>query len=384
MTRQQYTIEELKMMLAAKAGDVAYRYAPAVQGSFEDKGLYWTLNPGRADKSVGSFCIHVAGPKAGRWNDYATGEHGDLIDLIRLRLGCSMTDAIREARHFLGLSYDAPGDERRRKAEIERSHQLRAQAEEKQAEIAQKRRAAAMRLWLSAEERIRATPVDDYLQGRGIDLAQLGRQPRAIRYARECYYKHTDVKTGEVIEGRFPAMVSIITNRHGDTIACHRTYLGRRPDGTWGKADLPEAKKVLGDYLGGWINLWRGTGPRGGVAQSLSKAAPGERLYIAEGIEDALSGAMLLPDSRFAAAISISNLARVDLPPNVSEVVLIADQDEGPQAQALLQRAIDTHIRAGRKVRVWKNRHGGKDLNDALRAMRESEGRHDQRQGGAA
>lgn len=379
--RQSYSLEEIKGMLLDRRHQVAQTYAPPAPGSFTDKGAYFTLNPGRADRSVGSFVVWLEGPKMGRWRDFATGQHGDLIDLIALNLGCDLKAAWREARGFLGLMSDAPEDVARRKAAAERAKRLAEEARRRDADDRERKRKGAVALWLEARERIAGTPVEFYLRDeRGIDLAQLGRQPRAIRFHPNCYCRQViakethDPETGEVIparifEGSFPAMLAIINDAQGRPVACHRTWLQFR-GGRWQKAGVPKPKKVLGDYAGGAIHLWSGIGPKGGKGKRLAEAEPGSHVFLSEGIEDALSCVMVLPDARVLAAISLSNFAAIALPPAIAEVTLIADQDEGDQAQDQLARAIEAHAKAGRRVRVWKNQDGGKDLNDALRARR--------------
>ncbi|MFT6668679.1 MAG: hypothetical protein ACJAVZ_000125 [Afipia broomeae] len=131
---------------------------------------------------------------------------------------------------------------------------------------------------------------------------------------------------------------------------------------------MPKAKKVLGDYWTSSIHIWKGIGPRGGKPGSLRDVKPGAHVFIAEGIEDALSAVVLKPEARVLAAISLSNLGHVVLPEAVSNVTLIADLDDNKTARDELDRAIASHQAAGRTVRVFQNRWGGKDLNDALRA----------------
>lgn len=377
--RQHVTVEEVKDLLHAQRYQVAYAYAPAAQGSYEDGDGYWTLNPGRPDRKVGSFVVWIEGAKAGRWNDYATGQHGDLLDLIALNLGCDLKTAFREARSFLGLQADDPADIARRKAAAERARQLRADAERKGREDKEKKRRAAFALWLSAQERIAGTPVEAYLLNRAIDLRQLGVQPRALRYHHGLSYHQVAPETGEVFEGRAPAMVALITDVAGKPVAVHRTWLAIGPDGRWGKAPLPKAKMVWGDYRGAAIRLWRGLSDRGGRGAPLAKAEHGARVYLTEGIEDALSVAMLLPHARVLAAIANTNFANVELPPVVTEVVIVADQDADPDVRAVTERAVQAHAKAGRVVRVWRNQHGGKDINDALRQRRaEIEGGKDE------
>lgn len=371
MTSQSYSIEELKGMLLDRVDQVAHHYAPPASGSYSLRGQYFTLNPGRADRSVGSFVITLDGPKAGRWNDYATGQHGDLLDLIALALGCDLKDALREARAFLGLNHLSAEDDARRRAAAEAAKRRQADARAKDAEAREKRREMALALWLSGRE-IAGTPAEAYLrQARGIDLARLPRAPHALRFHPECYYKHIDPATGEITEGRWPAMLAIAARPDGKAAACHRTYI-EHFDGAWRKARLPAPKKVIGDYAGAAIRLWSGLGPRGGK-QRLSALPPGSHVYVAEGIEDALSCATILPEAVVLAAISLSNLGSLWLPETVSEVTLIADRDEGEQAQAALARAIEAHARAGRRVRLWQNQAGGKDLNDALNARKNEE-----------
>ena len=376
MTRQTVSLEEIKDRLLAQVDAVQARYAPEAPGSYRKGHLFFTLNPGRADRSVGSFCLHLSGPKAGRWYDYATAPRGgDLLDLIGMSCNLSATDAIKEARAFLGLDTETP-ELKRIRDEAAAIARARRKAEEAQiAERAAEKAKWAEGLWLSAQEKIAGTPVDYYLKGRGIDLAQLGHQPRAIRYHPQCHYldEITDPETGEVTTQRLkmPAMVTAIS-RGAKTVACHRTYLATGPDGTWTKANVPDAKKVLGSYAGGSIRLSSGIGPRGGKAAPLADCPPGTRVYIAEGIETALSAVILRPEARVLAAGSLFNLSQIELPANVAEVVLISDHDPSPKNQAAFKAAIEAHAAKGRRVRVWQSERPGEDLNDALkRALKE-------------
>lgn len=367
--RQTYSLDEIKAMLLARRHEVARHYAPPSADSYHNGGLYYTLNPGRADRRVGSFVVTLEGASAGRWADYATGDHGDLLDLIVLSLGCDLREALREARAYLGLAHHSPEDAARHKAAAERARRLAAEAKARAAADVERKRKGAVALWLSAEAQIKGTPVEFYLRDtRCIDLVQLGRQPGAIRFHPACRYKHFDRETGEVWDQAMPAMLAIVNDGQGRAVACHRTWLAPARGGRWDKAPVPKPKKVLGNYAGGSIHLWRGIGPRGGKGKPLADAPPGSHVYIAEGIEDALSAAILLPEARVIAAISLSNFGGVVLPPAITEVTLIADQDASPEARGALDRAIADHVRAGRTVRVWRNGEGGKDLNDALRA----------------
>ena len=369
--RQTYSIGQIKDMLHDRMDQVARQYAPPASGSYTDRHLYFTLNPGRADRSVGSFCIHVSGPKVGRWTDFATGEHGDVLDLIRMSLHLgSATEAIKEARAWLGLEIDTPELRVARAAAAKRAKEQREAAEAEARAAAARKAKQAEGLYLSAQADIEGTPVDYYLRRRGIDLRALHRMPGAIRYHATVGYHHevTDPETGEVttVRQKLPAMIAAIVNGRGNIISCHRTYLAWGPDGRVDKADLPRAKKVWGEYRGGAIRLSSGIGARGGKAVPLAQCPPGSRVVIGEGIETCLTAMLTWPAERVLAAVSLSNMGAVALPANVAEVVLLSDGDTHPQAIAAFDAAVQAHATAGRTVRVWQSPVPGEDLNDAL------------------
>ena len=120
---------------------------------------------------------------------------------------------------------------------------------------------------------------------------------------------------------------------------------------------------TLGSYAGGAIRLWRGSS-----GKSLADAPNGETIVIAEGIETAMSVVAAVPERRIFAAVSLANMARVILPPAISAVTLVADNDGDNEAAArALQRAIDRFAGEGRPVRIARSPIG-KDMNDALMA----------------
>ena len=95
---------DLARRLAREAEAVCRHYLPHGRRN----GRYWVT--GDADDTPGrSLYVRLSGPDsgpgaAGKWSDAATGEHGDLLDLIGRRRHLSrIADAIGEARAFLSL-----------------------------------------------------------------------------------------------------------------------------------------------------------------------------------------------------------------------------------------------------------------------------------------
>lgn len=61
-----------------------------------------------------SLSVRLSGAKAGIWSDFSTGEKGDILDLWTAVRGVSMTQAMVEAKQFLGVRDSMP--EREKKA----------------------------------------------------------------------------------------------------------------------------------------------------------------------------------------------------------------------------------------------------------------------------
>jgi hypothetical protein len=398
-TRQLIPTEDLKDLLCEKLDEILSRFFD-LTGSYIKANRRFLLNSPRGDRHVGSFCVTISGPDRGRWADFAMSPlrgsrsayaTGDVFDLLSMGAHtANPADTFRLAREIVGLQTEDPASAREREA---RRLKREAEAEKARADKADQRKRRtkiAEGIWLSAQADVIGTPVDAYLKGRGIDLATLPHMPHAIRFHPACrYYFETgeeiaDQRTGEIRKKTswrpLPAMVTALHGRAG-IMDCHRTYL-EQVDGRWIKARLPEGdtKKVLLDYSGASARLCGERGPRDGHLR-LAQAPEGSTVFIAEGVENALSLIALraLTGRKPAfviAAGAVFNFARVDLPATVTRVVLAADNDSGDQARAQLDRAIEAHAALGREVRVWRSDVPGEDLNDRLqRALKEQQER---------
>ncbi len=336
---------ELAALLAQRAPALAAELLP--QGHRE--GAEWRAGSlaGEPGQSLG---VHLFGARAGVWCDFSSGEAGDALDLVAAtKFGNRIPDAMNWARAWLG---QASGDGQALPAS-QRSAQRRPAEDDPDAEA---RRRKALSLFLEAQSNIVGTPVAAYLVARGIDLGELGRVPRALRFHPACWCSEAAQK--------LPAMLGAITSGEGVHVATHRTWLARPASGVWSKAALNNAKKTLGSYAGGFIPLQRGA-----TGTPMRTAPQGETVGIAEGIETALSVALACPELRVIAAVSLGNMARLALPRAVSNVIICAD-DDGPDNHAAaraLASAVERFAKEGRQVRVARP-PVGKDFNDTLTA----------------
>jgi hypothetical protein len=266
-----------------------------------------------------------------------------MLELVaRARFGGDKAEALRWARAWLGLSDRPPPAATHTPPPPPLP---RTAAPELGRDFSGKARA----LWLHALP-IADTPAAQYLRGRGISLAALGRAPQALRFRPDvwCSERHEPA----------PAMLGAIT-RGGRIIGCHRTFLAPGPAGRWMKANIAAPKKVLGQVGGGFIPLWRGASGR-----PIREAQEGETVAITEGIEDALTIALHRPEWRVLAAVSLGNMTNLQLPPALNDIVLVWDRDgDHPSAARARELTLERLLRQGRRVREIFPPEGYKDFN---------------------
>jgi hypothetical protein len=353
------SIDQVAALLAGRIDALA----PELLAGGKRKGREWRAGSlaGEAGQSLG---VHLTGAKAGVWCDFASGETGDALDLVaQVLFRGDKSEALKWSRRWLGLE---DGDPAAMATARRQAEQRRAVADKQAAEDEERRRRGALAMWLEARP-IEGTPAEAYLRGRGIDLRALGHVPAALRFHPALYCREADMK--------LPAMVAAIGAPDGRHVATHRTFLAPvagswasplppHQAGQWGKAKLREAKLTYGTYAGGFIRLTRGASQR-----AWREMRGDETVAFAEGIETALSVAVLVPEWRVAASVSLSNLKRVQLPPTVRRLVVCADRDPpDSRATEALAQALRALPAQGAEVFVVRPDHPFKDWNDQLQA----------------
>ncbi len=287
-------ISDLARRLAERAEVVCRHYLSNGRRS----GNYWLVGdvnntPGR------SLFVRLAGPSAGKgvagkWTDSATGQHGDLLDVIQLSCRLAFSDAAEEARRFLSLPPPAPdptSSVRRRSTPVGSPE-------------------AARRLW-AISQGIAGTLAQSYLADRGITHIE---GLNSLRFHRRCYYRPNDQDPTET----WPALIAAVTDLSDRITGVHRTWLN--PDGfdpvRLGKAPIDSPRRAMGDLLGHAVRF-------GTVADV---AAAGE------GIETMLSLRMVLPAMPMLSALSAAHLAAILFPPTLRRLYVACDDDPAGDA----------------------------------------------------
>ena len=168
------------------------------------EGRYWLVGD-VANTRGRSLFVRLSGPDhgkgaAGKWTDAATGEHGDLLDLIALNRGLDrLRDTLDEARAFLALPPDQLAPRQDRLPAPRGSPQ------------------SARRLYAMSMP-IAGTLAQRYLHSRGIVTVADG---DPLRFHPRCYYRPDDDRPTET----WPALIAAVTDLGGRITGAHRTWL---------------------------------------------------------------------------------------------------------------------------------------------------------------
>lgn len=314
------TASELAHRLGREAEAVCRHYL----SNGHREGHYWLVGDAHntAGRSLYVRLSDMAKGPAGKWTDAATGEHGDLLDIIAKT--CSLTDfheIAEEARLFLAMPRSDPPISNR-------AH--RSSAPQGSPEAAQRLLAMTRPIW--------GTVVEAYLRKRGItDL----RGTASLRFHAHCYYRPDE----ETPTQAWPAMIARVTAPGGSITGAHRTWLD---PAIADKAPIATPRRAMGDLLGNAVRF----------------GAAGTVMAAGEGIETVLSARQVLPSMPMMAALSAAHLSALTFPEPLQRLYILRDRDRaGDGAQA---RLADRAHEAGIETIILSPDQG--DFNEDLQA----------------
>ena len=303
--------------MTRNASDLAHRLGRQAEAvcreylsSGRREGRYWMVGDVRNTPGRSMF-VRLIGPEsgkgsAGKWADAATGEHGDLLDVIRESCGLvDFKDVADEARRFLSLPHPEPEPDRQRRPTPTPTGSSE----------------AARRLFAMSQP-IMGTVAEAYLRKRGITAL---RGAGSLRFHPRCYYRPDEHSPTET----WPAMIASVTDLDSRITGAHRTWLS--PDGD-GKAPIDTPRRAMGDLLGHAVRF--------GVAHDVMAAG--------EGIETILSLRMVAPRMPMVAALSAAHLAAILFPTKLRRLYIVRDDDPAGDGarDSLIERANAVGIEA--------------------------------------
>jgi hypothetical protein len=298
---------ELALRLAREAEAVCRYYL----SNGRRAGRYWLVGdvkntPGR------SMFVRLEGGESGRgagkWIDAATGEHGDLLDVIRET--CGLVDfygVATEARRFLSLPRPERDSESRSRL----------------APVPAGSPGSARRLFAMSHP-IAGTLVETYLRARGITPLP---RTSSLRFHPRCYYRPDKYSPTET----WPAMIAAVTDLSGAITGVHRTYLAPSELGASGngKAPIDTPRRAMGHLLGNAVRF----------------GAVGDVAAAGEGIETMLSLLCAMPEMPMLAALSAAHLAATLFPKTLRRLYIVRDKD--PAGDGAMTELLDRTRTAG-------------------------------------
>ena len=187
--------------MAESASDLAARLARDAEAVCREylsgghkSGRYWIVGDVRNTPGRSMF-VRLKGPEsgkgaAGKWTDAATGEHGDLLDVIRESCGLTeFRDVADEARRFLSLPRPEPEP---------------ASSIGRQSPSPSGSPLAAKRLFSMAQP-IMGTLAESYFRNRGITALH---GTGSLRFHPRCYYRSDEYSPTET----WPALIGSVTD----------------------------------------------------------------------------------------------------------------------------------------------------------------------------
>ena len=218
------------------------------------QGRYWCVGDVRGTPGRSLF-VRLSPPGVpGRWTDSATGQHGDLLDLIRHATGArSLRETLAEARRFLAQPLTQASSHRDTYDHV----------------------AAARNLWN------RCRPIDGsrgeaYLHARGI---------RRCRFPALRFHHALPYRSDSGGWRRYPALVAAVAGDDGEVAGVHRSWLDPVHPVL---AAVSRPRKALGRIHG--------------LAVRFGEPTTASTLLVGEGIETVLSLVTVLPHGALRAA----------------------------------------------------------------------------------
>jgi len=320
------------------------------------------FNPLRNDRHLGSFRVAIDGQFKGLVKDFGGDRRAwtPLSFTAALWFNGDNVQALKWARGWLGLDGTDPDSLKKTRRAVEQQERRDEDAEKEAA----KKRGDAHRMYLAAQAEVLGSPVEQYLLGRGLNVRGLPFPLRALRFHPGLWNKESGIK--------WPAMLAPIVGMDGAFLGVHRTWLQEHNGGRVTKAPLEKPKMAYGAYRGGLIRLWNGfrVEPETGEikpGRKLRECKSGVWIDVTEGIEDALSVAIAMPELRVGAGVSISNMGGLRFPDQVEGVRFWKQNDEpGSQADLDFRRVIDNQLNQGKRVRIAVPPQGVKDPNEVM------------------
>jgi Ti-type conjugative transfer relaxase TraA len=287
----------------------------------------------------GEFSVNL---QKGLWCSYKDAQlAGGPLHLLTQLKNLSFKEAIDYGASWARLS---PNQVHTQKHNFDSSYSQKSEKENLKKEVAESKQKIerAQKLWAKGQP-IQGTIAERYLKEHRKIVGELSQDFRYL----------SNVKVaGEQSAGKtYPCLMVAARSNTGDITAVQLTFLDSK---TANKADVPVQKRSYGLLKGSAVTIQAGK--------------DSNLLFIAEGVETALSLKAAGIEGTIKASLGLSNIARIEPQDHNTHIVICGDHD-APNSPAVksLQKSVQAFQERGFKVSVIKPDTLGEDFNDILK-----------------
>ena len=272
--------------------------------------------------------------RTGQWQDFKSGEKGDLIGLTSYIKGGEKHDAYSYAAEYLGLkdSTKVALDQNLLKEKIAAKQVETNRLEQEKIAKGQ----AQVDKLVKLSQPIKGSLAERYLsEHRGVKEANLGNDLKFLPVSgKDKVYK--------------PGLLALAKDKDGKVTSCQVTYLDPK---TANKAtDIKVNKRTFGKISGSFVELQKGS----------------DTVYIAEGVETALSLKEAGIKGQIVAGLGLHNLDKAEH--LGKDIVIVGDNDgKNSQTQQRIDKIVETYKEKGITIDLVQPSKKGRDFNDVLK-----------------
>lgn len=337
-TREFYSYEEVSSALNRHVDSLARQ----VFSGLPCKSFGHELRFGK----TGKICVKISGSNQGSWHDFGTGEGGYAFNLLTKISGMNFREALEHAAQITGIG---PQTKEIDPEILKRREEARTQeslARDKEAKQEKARKIDRAQDLFTKTKSIQGTVAETYLvKHRHIPKEIIDRhhQSDSLRF-NPALYNYETKKT-------HPALMSFARNEKGEITACQAIYLTKE-----GKKDksLETQKRSMGAISGSFVTVQTPQNPHN------------ERVFIAEGLETALSVQASGVDGKILVSLGISNIKNLEVDKD-KYVIICQDHDrEDSPAHHTILKAKESFEQKGVQTSIIKPKKEKDDFNDVL------------------
>lgn len=297
----------------------------------------------------GSMIVNIAGPKAGQWKGFESGQGGDIVSLVQREKSLNLKEVVIYLADVLNVRFHTHKEFSHYKS----SPHIQTQSQPKPQDSLAQLKENAMRLNAVSELNLKSKPIEGTMAESYLQKERYIKGPLApdLRY----------IPKGST----FMYQGERRTLQHDSLAAFGRNQDGRLSSVQLTKLDIQGKRALASD--GTKLNKIH-YGIAKGSFVLLQEGKSTDPVFIAEGIETALSIKQAGVKGKILASMGIHNMANYQ--GTAKEIIICADNDDhkqNSQTHKTIEHTRNIFESQGKSVSIIKPTQPGDDFNDVLK-----------------